>query len=352
MLENTASAVMKSASAPPIASDAIHMGSRHARNRRRATRANALASSCVRTGSSFTRKYLPPGFPCSARWTSARAVLHVDRRHPRARRPELQHATASHDRLDDARAKPRAVAVHQAGKRGGDGQPCGDVAVELFECGREDAAERRRPRRFVFCHRAGAYRTVAAGIGDIDDTPRRAARQCVEQLGIHPQTHAADGPSAPPGQARLVERTGRKVKHPISHRLVLPGTRLEQRAQHRYRSGATHPLRTFGRLREAGDLTALCSERRDQRRAEAPRSSGHKRGDSDVAWHFWSVRRDQAGAHPHRLHITRTSPVRRSYAQSMSFGERQVGWRSGRAGRQSRSPASGRGRLTTNLLAV
>ncbi len=164
--------------------------------------------------------------------------------------PKLQHAAASHDRLDDAFAKPRAVAVHPPGQRGDDRQAGDDVSVEAIEGGREAASPRRGPRRFVLGDWTRARRAVAARVRDVHNPPRRACRHRVEQVRIHRHARACDGCGASPCHARPTLAVRWKMKDPVSRRLVLPLTRLEQVAHDRYRSGTTHALRGLRGLRE------------------------------------------------------------------------------------------------------
>ena len=54
------------------------------------------------------------------------------------------------------------------------------------------------------------------------------------------------------------------MKDPVSRRLVLPLTRLEQVAHHRDRAGTTHALRGLRALRETEHLMATGHEDLDQ----------------------------------------------------------------------------------------
>jgi len=103
----------------------------------------------------------------------AGTVVDMNGRHPRPGLPELQHTAAGHDRLDDALAKPRGVAVHPPGKRGDDWQPGGDISVEAIECGRQAASPGGRLRRFVLGDRTGAGFT-ACGSGGRPRAVRRS----------------------------------------------------------------------------------------------------------------------------------------------------------------------------------
>ena len=56
----------------------------------------------------------------------------------------------------------------------------------------------------------------------------------------------------------------RKMKDPVSRRLVLPPARLEQIAHHGHRAGATHALRSLRGSRETEHLMAPGDEELDQ----------------------------------------------------------------------------------------
>ena len=79
------------------------------------------------------------------------------------------------------------------------------------------------------------------------------------------------------------------MEDPVSRRLVLPLTRLEQVAHHRYRAGTTHALRRLRALREAEHLMATGHEDLDQLSADESGGSRDKRGRPRVACHVASV---------------------------------------------------------------
>ena len=101
-----------------------------------------------------------------------------------------------------------------------------------------------------------------------------------------------------------------QMKDPVSRRLVLPLTRLEQVAHHRDGAGTTHALRGLRALRETADLMATGHEDLDQLEADESGGSRDKRGRPCVGCHVASVECRGPGDHPQRSHRTRTTPVR------------------------------------------
>src|SRR6185295_16529887 len=107
-------------------------------------------------------------------------------------------------------------------------------------------------------------RTVAARVRDVHNPPRRASRHRVEKVCIHGHARLRDRFSSLPGYTPLTPRVGWKMKDPVSRRLVLPLTRLEQVAHNGYGSGITQTLRRLHGLCEAGHLMATGHEDLDQ----------------------------------------------------------------------------------------
>src|SRR6185503_18993307 len=103
------------------------------------------------------------------------------------------------------------------------------------------------------------------------------------------------------------------MKDPVSPRLVLPLTGLEQVAHHGYRAGTTQALRGLRAPRETEHLMATRREDLDQLDADESGGFRHKRGRPSVGCHVASVECTGTGDHPQRSHRTRTTPVRRPY---------------------------------------
>jgi len=99
------------------------------------------------------------------------------------------------------------------------------------------------------------------------------------------------------------------MEDPVSRRLVLPLTRLEEVANHGDGSGTTHPLRGLRAVRETEYLMATGHQHLDQLRANESSGSCNKRGRPRVACHGASVKRQPTGDHPQDPHKTRTTPV-------------------------------------------
>ena len=98
------------------------------------------------------------------------------------------------------------------------------------------------------------------------------------------------------------------MEDPVSRRLVLLRTWLEQIAHDGYRSGATHTLARLHGLRETEHLPATGQEDLDQLCADESVGFCDKRGRPCVACHEASVECERGGAHS-----SRTGLVRRSY---------------------------------------
>ncbi len=128
-------------------------------------------------------------------------VVDVNGRHPRPGDPELHHTAARHDRIDDAFAKPRAVAVDTSGERGDDWQSGRDVPVEAIERGSELASAAGGAGRFVLGDGTLASRAVPTRVCHVHDSPRCAAGNDIQQVRIHQHAVPCDGINALPGQA-------------------------------------------------------------------------------------------------------------------------------------------------------
>ena len=113
-------------------------------------------------------------------------------------------------------------------------------------------------------------------------------------------------------------RVRRKMEDPVSRRLVLPLTRLEQVAHDGYRSGTTHALRRLQRLRETEHLMATGHEDLDQLRADESGGSRNKRGRPRVACHVASVECAASWRPP-------TAPAQDSYDARTGRGSKMNG---------------------------
>ena len=137
-----------SARTRPTTSRVTAAGTRHTRSGRFARRANVPANSVHPDWIAVHEEIAAASFAVLGEMHQrASTVVDVNRRHPTLGLPNLQHAAASHDRLDDAFPKPRAVAVNPPGQRGDDRQAGDDVSVEAIEGGREAASPRTRAGR-------------------------------------------------------------------------------------------------------------------------------------------------------------------------------------------------------------
>jgi tRNA(Ile)-lysidine synthase TilS/MesJ len=99
------------------------------------------------------------------------------------------------------------------------------------------------------------------------------------------------------------------MEDPVSRRLVLPLTPLEQVAHYGYRSGATHAVRPLQGPRETEHLMATGHEDLDQLYADESGGSRDKRGRPRISCHVASVERERDGDHRQHPHRTRTTPV-------------------------------------------
>jgi hypothetical protein len=79
------------------------------------------------------------------------------------------------------------------------------------------------------------------------------------------------------------------MEDPVSRRLILPPTRLEEVAHHGYCAGTPHALRRLRAVRQTEYLMATGHEDLDQRSANESGGSRHKRGRWRVACHVGSV---------------------------------------------------------------
>ena len=101
----------------------------------------------------------------------------------------------------------------------------------------------------------------------------------------------------------------RQMEHPVSRRLVLPLTRLEQVADDRHGSGTTNASGRLVRPRKAEHFEATRHQQLDQLRADESGSPGDKRGHPCVGCHVASLEWQRPGRHPQR-------PYRNPYKSS------------------------------------
>ena len=241
----------------------------------------------------------------------AGAVLDVYGRHPRPGLPELKHAAAGHDRLDDALAKPRGVAIHQSWQRSDDRQAGDDVSVDAIEGGHELAPARGWPMRFVLRDGTRAGRAVAAGVRDVHEPPC-GARPPPHRAAWRPSTRRVRAELGP--RLRDPRRSARGVRRnmedPVGCRFVLPLTRFEQIAHDGNRSGTPQALPRLRGVHETEHTMTTTDEHLDQRRAKESVGSRDERGGACITGHADSVEGRRAGHHPQPSHSTRTAPVR------------------------------------------
>src|SRR5262245_45184154 len=219
----------------------------------------------------------------------ASAVVNVNRRDPGRRFSKLQNAPPSGNRLDDAFAKPRTVAVHPSGECRDDWQPGGDVALDAIQRRSETTSPGRRPERRIPGKWAVGSSAVAARTGDVNDAASGTRADGIEQVTIHRHPGARDLFRALSTDARSVEWVWRQMKHPIGGRLVLPLTGRQQVAHDCGRPGTADPLGGLDRTRQSDHLISARHQKLGQLAADESAGFRDERGCSRTEWHVGSV---------------------------------------------------------------